>query len=274
MKYLFLLGVFFQVFLLKAQNWYISPKIERAFYMPSYLDGKPFNSSDSYVIEKKTIVKGNGLSPLNLGLMFGYRFNSKWSIETGMYTDESQAGYNLYLKSPRYYEDIESTLYESLKRPLNTGIASMRIPLTVQYSILSKERRKFHVSAVDISGGVSLLFKAKGESGKVLISYEDNFITELNPINVRADLLAFSKSFGMGVHMNIDFRLSWNKINLFDIGVGFMYSGTEFTNLPVFITENGLTSVYRFTGTPTKLTLQVSRDIHFKSKSQKINRKE
>ena len=123
-----------------------------------------------------------------------------------------------------------------------------------------------NISSLDFSLGISCLLKNKG-GAKILFEDYSQYNTENTIIVVDSKLLSFYEHIGIGFNFNIDLTINWNYINLFYVGVGGMYSNAKFTNLPVTITENGKSSIYRFAGTPSKLSIQISRDINFKKKA-------
>ena len=266
------LSIFFILFLFghfNAQTFYFSTKIERAFYLPSNLNSIPFNSSPNYFIEKQNVVLGDGFSPLNFGLTLGYRFNKKFSIETGFQQDGSVTGYNIYFKSPKYYDDIQKTLYESQKITFSQGISSSKMPIMFQYAIIQRAKSKLSISNITLNTGFSILIKTRGNN-QVLTSTTEQIITENSIITIQSDLLSFEKRIGLALNFSTGFSINWNKINLFDLNLGINYSKSTFTNMPVTITENTKSSIYRFSGTPSKLFIQLSRDFLIKKKSKHV----
>jgi len=248
-----------------AQHFYISPAIENAHYFTTYKNNYIFNTSSNYFIEKQNITQGD----INMGISLGYTFNQNISLETGLYQDASVAGYNLYFKAPKnyIYGNVNETLYENIKLSASAGIVSNRIPLILRINIYkNKNSKNINVSNLKLNFGTSFLFKNKGK-GKPLTGNGGVYQLENTVLTEETVLLAYERQYGIGFNFEIDCFVNWNNTNLFDVSLGFQYSKTQFTNLPVKITENGKTSVYRFSGTPTSIKIQISRDINLKRKS-------
>lgn len=271
MKFYFTIFLIFSFGRLFAQNFYISPRIERAFGISSYLINTPFITSSSYTIKKDNVLKGNGLSPLNLGFIFGYNFNSKTSLETGYFQDVAMAGYSIHFNSPKYYSDIEKTYIESEKYSYSTGVNVNRIPFLLQRNLKAfSSKSKINLAQVKANLGFSFLFKPKGNYGLSLTSDSMTVETSSSTFFVESDLYAFSKTKGVAYNFGISFVLNFKEIRLFDLNIAYQYSPSKFANIPVRITENGQTSIFRFAGSTSKLSVQLSRDF----KIRKVKKKE
>ncbi len=84
---------------------------------------------------------GNSSGGFNVGLLLGYNFSSRWSVETGLiYTKKNYAAKGENFKFPPSY-------YNGYLLNANGYCKMFDIPVNVRYNAIASSRQKFFVSA-------------------------------------------------------------------------------------------------------------------------------
>ena len=213
----------------------LAPKIFKKFSVFAFAGPSSFSFPDHAVVTDSTTSNINTKSTIRLGMLFGYRINSKLSIRTGIslyklkqsakniklsyYMETSTTGGALIVPPPDFtwidYEHpfgqnsslIINTLGENYQAIINIDreLSYLEIPLEINYNLLD---RKF---SLNIFGGGSILLLNKNE----VFAYNEKGKMFLGEWNAAAKT-SFTGILGLGLHYTISPSLQVNAEPVFN----------------------------------------------------------
>ncbi|MBK7129352.1 MAG: hypothetical protein IPM74_07430 [Crocinitomicaceae bacterium] len=226
----------------------------------------PYQGDAPFVLQNKDVMWQHNLSPIHLGIGFGYEFpNEKMSVEFNVSQDGSKSGYQLF------FNGYDSTFgYSSGVLESHAGISFTRFSLQVTTKLFETEKS---VLSIHLIGGLSYGITKKGDPLKNLIPEQTTFQIEpstsldLNSGLYLLNQKVFLWQLGLAGRVNL-IKEGEEKFELFTFSIYYIHGERPFSVKPVTIhvVENqNQMGTYNFNsyGYGSGLNFQISRKIHF-----------
>ncbi len=268
--FLFISLTFGQVFAQKS--FFIRPIIESktsfgssSWHKTSFMN-MPYFGDAPFVLQSKDLIWQNNLSPIHIGLGFGYNFpNEKISVECDFSQDGTQSGYQLF--SNKYDPEFG---YGAGILGSHAGISFTRITLQFMAQCFETKKQMF---TIHFFGGISYGMTGGGDPLKNLIpeqttmQIEPNTYLEVNSGLYSLNERAFFWQLGIAGEVN-RMKEGKAKVELFTFSIYYIHGKRPLSVKPVTINvieNNNLIGSYNYNsyGNGSGINFQVSRKLQF-----------
>lgn len=258
------------------KGFYIKPYLETKADMSYYYGKTPYNNNPYFKFGVQKIIYPSNLSPMNIGLLVGYTFNSGIAIETGIGEEINTSGYTL----DYHYLSFDSLSFYHGQPGVSEGTSGHKIPILLTLPLFKFDSVRIYNSKnyfswrLKLKLGINFYRQFVGGWDPLITDEVDSIIVAPHTRLDYSDALYTERAKSVLYQIGLESELNFKRVRGLYLSFYYLYGRRALSTISVRVTINQQTSYYYNTyGTGSGFCLQLSKRISLNPKDYRRHKK-